>query len=146
MGKLRLSTVVEIDSSHYLKDYEGKCANLHGHRWKIEVILEGQEEDLDKAGMLCDFGIIKDILNRYDHAVMVYEPNPDLISDTLELFSKLGFTRVKTFDFNTTAENLAVYWAEEIMLEFARMGLKSKVVELRVWETPNNRIDYLVEG
>lgn len=140
MGMLRLSSVVEIDSAHYLKEYEGKCANLHGHRWKIEVVLEGTPEDLDKAGMLCDFGIIKDILKEYDHAVFVKREDE-------AQFKKLDLgilDRMVLVDFNSTAENLAIFWAEEIMLEFARRRLKAKVKELTVWETPNNKITYKV--
>ena len=57
MGKLQLTSVVEIDSAHYLKEYEGSVL-IHGHRWKIEVVLK-EHQRFDKAGMLCDFGIIR---------------------------------------------------------------------------------------
>ena len=35
---------VQIDASHRLLHYQGKCANLHGHRWKIEVWIEGEPD------------------------------------------------------------------------------------------------------
>ena len=38
-----------FDSAHFLKGYEGKCRNIHGHRWKILIEVEGEE--LDKQGL-----------------------------------------------------------------------------------------------
>lgn len=140
MGKLRLSTFIEIDSAHYLNDYDGKCANIHGHRWKIEVIIDGQPSDLDKAGMLCDFGIIKEVLHRYDHALLVNE------KDVME-FTRVNdkrIARMKIIDFNPTAENLSMVWAEELNAELSRRDLKAQVREVRVWETPDNKVSYIV--
>ena len=51
----------EFDSAHFLSGYEGKCANIHGHRWR--VIVEVQSEELHIGGqldgMVIDFGDIK---------------------------------------------------------------------------------------
>ena len=50
-----------FDSAHFLSEYDGKCANIHGHRWKVEV--EVQSETLTKGGqlegMVIDFGDLK---------------------------------------------------------------------------------------
>lgn len=142
LGKLRLESVAEIDSSHYLKDYDGKCANLHGHRWKIKVVVEGFPEYLDKAGMLIDFGKIKDIINAYDHALFVFEPDKEELERVVKFFDSKGFKRIEILPFNSTAENLAMYLAEDIMFEMTEEGLKGNLVELSVWETPNNKVSY----
>jgi 6-pyruvoyltetrahydropterin/6-carboxytetrahydropterin synthase len=59
----------EFAAAHYLREYEGKCENLHGHNWKIEVTLRSTK--LDRAGMLIDFkharAIISSVLESYDH-------------------------------------------------------------------------------
>jgi 6-pyruvoyltetrahydropterin/6-carboxytetrahydropterin synthase len=59
----------EFAAAHYLREYEGKCENLHGHNWKIEVTLRSTK--LDRAGMLIDFkharAIISGVLESYDH-------------------------------------------------------------------------------
>jgi 6-pyruvoyltetrahydropterin/6-carboxytetrahydropterin synthase len=34
----------KFDAAHYLKDYEGDCANLHGHTWRVEVYIDVEEE------------------------------------------------------------------------------------------------------
>ena len=59
----------KFQAAHFLKDYKGKCENLHGHNWKIEVVLRGDR--LNAAGVLMDFGDIKallrNIIGRLDH-------------------------------------------------------------------------------
>ena len=44
----QLKAKAAFDSAHFLSGYKGKCANLHGHRWTIEVIVE--QEDLQTEG------------------------------------------------------------------------------------------------
>ena len=53
---------VEADfaAAHFLKDYHGKCENLHGHNYKVYAHARGTE--LDEGGMLLDFGILKGAL------------------------------------------------------------------------------------
>lgn len=73
-----LKTSASFDSAHFLSGYQGKCSNLHGHRWKIEVTV-GQEtlqEEGNYRGMVIDFGdvkhAVKALADSYDHA-MIYE-------------------------------------------------------------------------
>ena len=72
-----LKTSASFDSAHFLSGYQGKCSNLHGHRWKIEVTV-GQEtlqEEGNYRGMVIDFGdvkhAVKALADSYDHA-MIY--------------------------------------------------------------------------
>ena len=56
-----LRTKSEFDSAHFLKDYDGRCANIHGHRWRVTVEV-GAEEVLSEGpyrGMVVDFGKLK---------------------------------------------------------------------------------------
>ena len=52
-----LRTESEFDSAHFLSGYEGKCSNIHGHRWKVvaEVSADKLVEDGQERGMLVDF-------------------------------------------------------------------------------------------
>jgi 6-pyruvoyltetrahydropterin/6-carboxytetrahydropterin synthase len=63
---MKLGTIHYIDCAHMLPGHP-KCGQLHGHTYKVEVVLEGEIKD----GMLIDFSDMKravnDILNRYDH-------------------------------------------------------------------------------
>ena len=56
-----IKTRSEFDSAHFLKDYEGKCANIHGHRWivTVDVGSETIEESGPYRGMVVDFGKLK---------------------------------------------------------------------------------------
>lgn len=55
---------VEADfaAAHFLKDYHGKCENLHGHNYKVYAHAKG--DSLDDGGMLLDFGILKSALRK----------------------------------------------------------------------------------
>ena len=46
-----------IAAAHFLRGYEGMCKDLHGHTWKVEVVIESK--DLNKIGMVADFIDIK---------------------------------------------------------------------------------------
>jgi 6-pyruvoyltetrahydropterin/6-carboxytetrahydropterin synthase len=59
----RLQVKTHFDAAHYLAGYNGKCANLHGHRWDVELVVEGKVLGADN--MLVDFSAIKKELNAY---------------------------------------------------------------------------------
>ena len=72
-----LKTSAAFDSAHFLKGYNGKCANIHGHRWTIEV-RAGSDTLIDngeKRGMVIDFGDLKKevraLADSFDHALIV---------------------------------------------------------------------------
>lgn len=129
MSRLRLTSKVEIDSSHYLRNYDGKCADLHGHRWVVEVTVESVTDDaidsLDNTGILLDFGVIKSLINEYDHKNL---------NDMLEFE-----------DINPTAENLAIVWADALTHEILLRGIPAKVVSVKVWETPTNSVEFFYD-
>ena len=64
-----LKIISQFAAAHQLREYEGKCENLHGHNWKVEVSVTGNK--LGKNGLLIDFKIIKnateEILSELDH-------------------------------------------------------------------------------
>jgi 6-pyruvoyltetrahydropterin/6-carboxytetrahydropterin synthase len=55
--KYRLQYKTHFDAAHQLKDYDGKCNREHGHRWDVEIVIEGSS--LDKRNMLIDFTDVK---------------------------------------------------------------------------------------
>ena len=64
-----LKVITKFAAAHQLAMVGSKCENLHGHNWKIEVYVSG--ENTDRAGVLLDFGVIKkhvrDIMSLLDH-------------------------------------------------------------------------------
>ncbi|APC39572.1 6-carboxytetrahydropterin synthase QueD [Clostridium estertheticum] len=128
-----------FDSAHFLSGYEGKCANIHGHRWKVEV--EVQSETLTKGGqlegMVIDFGDlkrdVKSMADSYDHALIVQIGS--MRDETLNCINQDGF-KVILVDFRTTAENFAKFF-------FKKMKDKGyNVKRTTVYETPNNSASY----
>ena len=73
--KVGIYKEVQIDTSHRLLHYEGKCANLHGHRWKIEIWMEGEPDPVTK--ILIDYSMIKKIVDKYDHQIILNQDDPD---------------------------------------------------------------------
>ncbi len=110
----------DIATAHFLRGYEGKCKNLHGHTWKIEVVLLGKR--LDKIGMVADFRVLKKKLRAFldtlDHACL----------NDLAFFKKI----------NPTTENLAKY----IYRAFAREVAPLKIKEVRAWESEVSAVVY----
>lgn len=100
----------KFDAAHQLVGYDGPCANLHGHTWRVEVVLTGHLQD---NGMVLDFKIIKSILDEVlpDHR-FINEVFPDI---------------------QPTAENLAVRLKELLGVKFAWYGTFVKSVT--VWES-----------
>lgn len=124
-----------FDSAHFLTDYNGKCENLHGHRWRVvaylaqdHLVAEGTMRD-----MVVDFGVFKSALRdeteAMDHAFLVEEGS--LAPDTLDCLHREGFKLIM-LPFRTTAENLARYFFGKL----EDRGLPVSRVE--VYETPNN--------
>ncbi len=64
-----LKIISQFAAAHQLREYEGKCENLHGHNWKVEVFVTGNK--LEKNGLLIDFKLIKNatekVLSELDH-------------------------------------------------------------------------------
>ncbi len=137
----RLKTSAAFDSAHFLKGYCGKCANLHGHRWVIEVEAgaEHLQQTGEKRGMVIDFGDLKAavraLADAYDHA-MIYE-NGSLKSATLAALQDEGF-RLIAVPFRPTAENFARAFYEQLSAD----GVP--VLRVTVFETPENCASYEV--
>lgn len=124
-----------FDSAHFLSGYNGKCANLHGHRWRIVATIESSEliKEGQMKGMVLDFTDIKKdlkaIADEFDHC-FIYETGT-LKESTVAALKEENF-RMMTVDFRPTAENFAKYFYD---------FLKNKgygITQMKVYETPNN--------
>jgi 6-pyruvoyltetrahydropterin/6-carboxytetrahydropterin synthase len=109
-----------FDAAHFLRDYPGKCSQIHGHRWEVEVCLKGTE--LSAAGMLVDFHDLKKAVNQiitaYDHNLL----------NELPEFSRENL--------NPTAENIA----RQIFYEVKKILILEPEIRLawvKVYESPD---------
>ncbi len=134
-----LTAEKSFDSAHFLAGYEGKCSNLHGHRWRVlaEVQSERLQESGQERGMVMDFGALKKSLksmtDELDHS-LIYEQGT-LREKTVEALMEEEF-RLIPVAFRPTAENFAMYFYHML----AREGFP--VNKVTVYETPNNCASY----
>jgi len=128
-----------FDSAHFLANYEGKCSNIHGHRWRVEIEVQSQSlingGQLD--GMVIDFGDlkkdVKEIVDYYDHALIIQEGT--MRKDTLQSLIQDNFKIIEV-QFRPTAENFSAFF-------FNYMEEKGYTVKrATVYETPTNSATY----
>ena len=122
-----LTVKTHFDAAHQLRNYSGKCASIHGHTWRVEVIVEGQS--LDHVGMLIDFSLLKKMIKeeiaRFDHSFI----------NELEGFNEKGV--------NPTAENLAAYIYTELVKKLSGINEQIRLQKIKVWESDNACAAYM---
>ncbi len=128
-----------FDAAHFLAGYDGRCSNLHGHRWRVvaEISAEELEAEGQCRGMVTDFGTVKrdlrELTDAYDHTFLFERGS--LKDTTVQALSGEGFSLCEV-PFRPTAENLARHF-------FQRMENKGYSVQaVEVFETPENGAIY----
>jgi len=100
-------------AGHALRNYRGKCENIHGHNYRVQVAIEGPE--LDENGLLYDFAELKHRLRA-----------------TSEYLDHQFINDLKPFDeLNPSAENIAKFFYGEIQKDLRTAA----IAYVRVWET-----------
>ena len=118
-----VSAQTSYDAAHFLRNYEGKCSRLHGHRYVVEAAV--QATDLDESGIAFDFidleGTLVAIADDLDHENL----------NELPQFQ----------DVETSAENQAKYFFEELTRRLP-VAIASGLLYARVWESPSQWAQY----
>ena len=114
-----------FSSGHYLRNYRGKCENPHGHNYRVFVTLVGSE--LDEAGLLLDFKLLKQVMR----------PAVDYLDHQM-------INDLKPFDeVNPSAENLARYFYEQTADQLHEMtGGRVRVKDCTLYETDTSFARY----
>ncbi len=120
----QVSVEETFSAGHALRGYRGKCENVHGHNYLVQITLEWPE--LDQIGLLVDFThvkrVIRELIQRLDH---------QFIND-LEPFRTV----------NPSAENIAKYFFEEVSKELQEMPPGAMVKDVVIWETDTASAKY----
>ena len=116
--------------------HEGKCSNIHGHNYKVDVTVWGLVND--ETGMVLDFGDLKDIikefiLDSHDHAIALNMEDKDLIDFCIQK----QFKHV-LYDTDPTAEAMADRFYNDLAKHFKEISVVMYVHSVRVWETPTS--------
>jgi len=118
-----LTVIRQFSAAHQLREFRGNCERLHGHNWKVEVSLTGEE--LNDAGLLIDFREAKEatdrILEELDHSFL----------------NELPHFR----DQNPSSENIAAYIFEK--LSSTLNNNRIKVTKVTAWESDSAGASYL---
>ena len=132
---------IEFDAAHRVMGHEGKCKNLHGHRYALEATFAAHE--LDTLGRVVDFSVIKEKLgawidDNWDHTTILYDKDQKL-GGAID-----GITGQNIFYLpaNPTAENMAEYIFTTICPQLFK-NLPITCVRIRLYETPNCYAEYM---
>lgn len=130
-----VTTECSFDAAHFLAGYNGKCRNIHGHRWKVQI--EIASEELKDDGMVVDFTNVKkdlkDMADYLDHCLIIEKGS--LKPMTYKALSEEDF-RIVEVPFRPTAENFSKYFYDEML----KKGYE--VQRAVVYETPKNCATY----
>lgn len=136
----KIAKEFSFDMAHMLDGHDGKCKNLHGHTYTLQVEISGELHDSGaKSGMVMDYSDLKQIvkthiLDQMDHA-FIYDSTSEKECKVATLLNSLDS---KTFGIpaRTTAEQMAKY----IFDTLEQAGLPVSLI--RLWETPTSYCEY----
>ncbi|MDR1677148.1 MAG: 6-carboxytetrahydropterin synthase QueD, partial [Deltaproteobacteria bacterium] len=116
-------------AAHNLREFHGRCENLHGHNWFVEAVVRAKE--LDKIGLAMDFGLIKKNLNQ-----------------VLDLLDHQYLNEKEEFKLqNPSSENIAKFIFDRLSptVTEASDG-RAKLYSVSAWESDNASAKYITEA
>lgn len=111
-----LSKDFKFDAAHNLIQYHGKCEKLHGHTYRMRIVLEGQP---DSEGMIIDFCEVKDIVKE-------------------RVISRLDHSYLNDIITQPSAENIALWVWNELYDSLRRDNCR--LYEVHIWETETSSV------
>lgn len=147
MAKINITKEFTWCMAHMLANHKGKCRNIHGHTYKMQVEISRDEPGLvdnpgeTDHGMVLEFNDVKDIINRLivdklDHAFLYWKDSTDPMEHEIAEILKKYDRKMVVIDYRPTAEEMAVSFKDEIDKEVKPMGVY--VSSLIVWESPTS--------
>lgn len=129
-GMFEVRVEADFAAAHFLRDYNGKCENLHGHNYKVYAHVRGSV--LNEGGMLLDFTKLKGALRNVCHSMDHTNLNDNAF-----------------FDQNPSAERIALYIYEGIVKEIPEIknpeGGLPKLYAIDVFETDTSRARFIAD-
>lgn len=146
-NNMQITKEVEWDMGHRIPNHKSKCRNLHGHRYKVEICLEGllvQDKGSSSEGMVIDFQDVKQILTEEieevcDHGFMIYEKDLVLV----DFFEKNKDFKHIIVPFIPTAEQISKWIFDKLEKRYVSVyGKNLTLSSVRLWETPTSTAIY----
>lgn len=121
MNMYELTVKGRFAAAHSLRNFKGRCEDLHGHNWLVEVVVRGNQ--LDEADLLMDFGELKKIMNQ-----------------ALDQLDHKHLNEIPPFDqINPSSENIARHLYEYVG---ARLPENVAMHSVSAWESENSKATY----
>jgi 6-pyruvoyltetrahydropterin/6-carboxytetrahydropterin synthase len=139
---LTITRKLEFDAGHRIPDHRSQCRNLHGHRYVLEITLQGDVVETEGApdrGMVMDFADVKSLamehlVSRWDHAFLVFEGDARVRA----FLESMPEHKTVVLDRIPTVENLAAVAFDVLAQVYdAHYGVNLRLHRVRLYETPN---------
>lgn len=139
---MQITRRLEFDAGHRIPDHASQCRHLHGHRYAIEITLEGsvlRAPGNAENGMVMDFSRVKQIakahvVDLWDHAFLVFRGD----APVLTFLESIPDHKTVVLDAVPTAENLAsIAFAALAPIYRGTFGNQLRLQRVRIYETPN---------
>jgi len=119
---------MEFAAAHFLTHYHGKCENLHGHNYKVNMWVQGKE--LDEGGMLADFTLLKKAL-RY----------------AVDMLDHTNINDMAIFNDDPSAERIAKFIFDCVAGKLPEFGIDSSLLyAVDIFETPTSMARYIPDA
>jgi len=146
MTKIRVTKEFNFEIAHALWNYDGPCANIHGHSYRMFVTVIGEpiHDDQDKKnGMVIDFGDLKKIVNEQivhpmDHAFVLNQK----AYESLNFNDNQMFRKQHVVDYQPTCENMVIDFVERIKKQ---LPPHLKLFSLKLHETATSFAEWYAD-
>ncbi|MDH7596946.1 MAG: 6-carboxytetrahydropterin synthase QueD [Methanothrix sp.] len=108
---MKIGISMEFDAAHHLPMHEGRCSRIHGHTYRVEVVLQGEPGD---DGMIIDFFMLKKIVGS-----VIQELDHNDLNSILQ---------------NPTAEMIASHIQRRLREELSGVSGRATLLSVRLWE------------
>lgn len=147
MAKIRLTKIFHFDTGHALSGYDGKCRNVHGHSYRLEVTVIGEpisDSNNVKFGMVIDFGDLKKIVNDciiddYDHALVLNKNTP--YKEIGDFLGDRGH-HILLVDFQPTGEMMIQDMAQRLI---PNLPSNLRLFRLKLYETGTSYAEWYAD-
>lgn len=144
---MKITKQIEWDMGHRVTNHNSKCRNLHGHRYKAEICVEGEivrVKNISEEGMVLDFGDIKtfamkSVHDMLDHGFMIWDKDTILV----RFFQSNPSLKYIIVPFTPTAENISEWIFKTLHGQIKdTYHTKLALYSIKVWETPTSYAEY----
>lgn len=151
MPTLSITREFTFDAAHQLTNYYGKCEQLHGHTYRLQVTLEGE---IQSNGMVIDFVVLKRMVNKHivdklDHTFLnEIIPNPSAENLAIWMWNQLKdlptLLKEELNDPNLPEELKKFLQQDEVTSETIKQQFQQqlRLVEIKLWESSNTSVSY----